>query len=134
MAEGAASGREWTGDAPAGLRIGHVHLRVGDVEEAERFYADTVGLATTRKLRGAAFLSSGRYHHHLAANVWRSSGAGRRPEATRGLAWIGFTVTDPAILEDMAGRMASLGYEVRADDGLIEVLDPWGTALRFARG
>lgn len=134
MAEGAASGRSWSSEAPAGLRLGHVHLRVGDVEEAERFYGGTVGLAMTRKLPGAAFLSTGRYHHHLAANAWRSSGAGRRPEATSGLAWVGFNVTDPAILGDMAGRMIGQGYEVRTDDGLIEVLDPWGTALRFARG
>lgn len=134
MAEGAASGRSWSGNAPAGLRIGHVHLRVGDVEEAEHFYTGAVGLAVTRKRSGAAFLSSGRYHHHLGANVWRSSGAGRRPEATSGLAWVGFNVTDPTILDDMAGRLTALGHEVRADDGLIEVLDPWGTALRFAHG
>lgn len=134
MAAGAAGGRVWSGAAPAGLRIGHVHLRVGDVDEAQRFYGDAIGFAVTRRLSGAAFLSSGRYHHHLGANVWRSAGAGRRPEATSGLAWVGFTVTDPSMLEAIGGRLVGLGHEVRADDSLVEVLDPWGTALRFARG
>src|SRR3954463_8751505 len=63
--------------APDGLRIGHVHLRVGELARAESFYQDTIGLDPTRKRNGAAFLSSGRYHHHLALNTWQSSGAGR---------------------------------------------------------
>ncbi len=63
--------------APDGLRVGHMHLRVGDLAQAERFYHGTVGLDPTRKRNGAAFLSSGRYHHHLGMNVWQSQG--RRP-------------------------------------------------------
>jgi|FEC22Drversion2_1045045.scaffolds.fasta_scaffold00041_73 catechol 2,3-dioxygenase len=132
MAEGAADGRGWSGAAPAGLRIGHVHLRVGDVDEAERFYGNAIGFAVTRRLSGATFLSSGRYHHHLGANVWHSAGAGRRPEATSGLAFVGFKVTDAASLEEIGGRLVGLGHEVRADDGVLEVLDPWGMALRLA--
>ena len=50
-----------------GLRIGHVHLRVGDVAQAETFYRDTIGLDVTRRRNGASFMSSGRYHHHIAA-------------------------------------------------------------------
>src|SRR6516225_2465092 len=67
--------------APDGLRIGHVHLRVGDVARAEAFYRDALGLDVTRRRQGATFMSSGRYHHHIAANVWHSAGAGRRDEA-----------------------------------------------------
>src|SRR5262249_59217673 len=63
--------------APDGLRIGHVHLRVGDVARAEAFYRDALGLDVTRRRQGATFMSSGRYHHHIAANVWHSAGAGR---------------------------------------------------------
>ena len=54
--------------APAGLRIGHIHLRVGDVAAAQRFYRGPVGLAQTAGRSGAAFMSTRRYHHHLAAN------------------------------------------------------------------
>jgi len=61
--------------APDGLRIGHVHLRVGDVARAEAFYRDALGLDVTRRRQGATFMSSGRYHHHIAGNVWHSAGA-----------------------------------------------------------
>ena len=71
--------------APGGLRIGHVHLRVGDVGRAETFYRDGLGLDVTRRRHGASFMSSGRYHHHIAGNVWHSAGAGRRDEDRAGL-------------------------------------------------
>src|SRR6266480_11340 len=74
--------------APDGLRIGHVHLRVGDVARAEAFYRDALGLDVTRRRQGATFLSSGRYHHHIAGNVWHSAGAGRRQEGRAGLSWL----------------------------------------------
>nr|MBA2397435.1 VOC family protein [Bradyrhizobium sp.] len=57
--------------APEGLRIGHVHLRVGDLAQAEGFYRGAIGFDPTRQRNGAAFLSSGRYHHHLGLNVWQ---------------------------------------------------------------
>ena len=73
--------------APDGLRIGHVHLRVGDTELAEDFYRGAIGLDLTRRRQGASFLSSGHYHHHVAANTWHSAGAPRR-EPRAGLACV----------------------------------------------
>ena len=73
--------------APDGLRIGHIHLRVGNVEQAEQFYRGAVGLDLTRRRGGATFMSSGGYHHHVGANVWHSDGAGPRDEDRAGLAW-----------------------------------------------
>ena len=71
--------------APDGLRIGHMHLRVGDLAKAERLLSRHAS-ASIRPARrnGAAFLSSGRYHHHLGLNVWQSAGAGRRDDADHG--------------------------------------------------
>src|SRR5262249_50048789 len=60
--------------APDGLRIGHIHLRVGDVARAEAFYRDMLGLDVIRRRHGATFMSTGRYHHHVAGNVWYSLG------------------------------------------------------------
>src|SRR5262249_17985153 len=60
--------------APDGLRIGHVHLRVGDVARAEAFYRDALGLDVTRRRQGATFMSSGRYHPPTAR---RRAGTGR---------------------------------------------------------
>src|SRR5262249_53928331 len=100
--------------APGGLRIGHIHLRVGDVDEAEKFYRGPVGLGLTRKRDGAAFMSSQRYHHHVAANVWHSDGAGRRDDERAGLAWFAIEVTDPAILKATGARLAAAGRPVTA--------------------
>jgi catechol 2,3-dioxygenase len=78
----AAAAAPWAG-APEGTVVGHVHLQVGDVAEAERFYAGALGLEVMARYPGAAFLATGGYHHHLGVNAWTSRGAGpRRPEAT----------------------------------------------------
>src|SRR5262245_8767367 len=72
---------------PEGLRIGHIHLRVGNVEQAEAFYRGAVGLDIKRRRGGATFMSSGGYHHHVGANVWHSDGAVQRDPDRAGLAW-----------------------------------------------
>jgi catechol 2,3-dioxygenase len=118
-------------EAPAGLRVGHIHLRVGDVETAEEFYRGPVGLALTRKRGGATFMSSARYHHHVAANVWHSDGAGPRHEDRAGLAWFEIEATDPAVLEATRARLTAAGAPVTARDGGFETADPWGTRIRF---
>ena len=108
--------------APAGLRVGHVHLRVGDVAAAERFYDEQLGLDVTWRVPGAAFLSSGGYHHHLAANVWRSAGAGRRDDDRAGLAQLTLEV-EPDIYAAMLQRLEAGGLD--RDD----LRDPWGTRI-----
>jgi catechol 2,3-dioxygenase len=119
--------------APDGLRIGHMHLRVGDLEQADRFYSGTIGLDPTRKRSGAAFLSSGRYHHHLAINVWQSSGAGPRDDAATGLAWFSLEIATPQILEGQEQRLRQAGAPVVAIADGIETSDPWGTKVRLIK-
>lgn len=118
--------------APDGLRVGHVHLRVGDVATAERFYHGDVGLDITRGGRhGATFMSSGRYHHHLAGNVWHSRGAGMRDDGRAGLAWFSFETADAETLANARARLAQAALPpTQAGDGF-EVRDPWGTRVRF---
>jgi catechol 2,3-dioxygenase len=119
----------WAG-APAGTRIGHVHLRVGAVGEARRFYGDLLGLDVTVARDAAAFLSSGGYHHHIAANVWRSAGAGPRDPARAGLASVTLDIADE---QARAGIMARTGARTGAmdhvGDGVLH--DPWGTIVRL---
>jgi catechol 2,3-dioxygenase len=119
--------------APDGLRIGHMHLRVGDLEQADRFYSGTIGLDPTRKRSGAAFLSSGRYHHHLAINVWQSSGAGPRDGAATGLAWFSLEIATQQILEAQEQRLRQAGAPAVAITDGIETSDPWGTKVRLIR-
>jgi catechol 2,3-dioxygenase len=119
--------------APGGLRIGHVHLRVGDVMRAEGFYRGVVGLDVTRRRHGASFMSSGRYHHHIAANVWHSAGANERDPERAGLAWLEFAAADGASFDALASRLTKAGLAITATPAGIETCDPWGTRLRIAR-
>lgn len=120
--------------APDGLRIGHVHLRVGDLTPAERFYREGVGLDLTRKRHGAAFMSSGHYHHHVAANVWQSDGAGQRDPNRAGLDWFALEVADPTARDAIAARLREQGASVTPVGNAIEATDPWGTKLRLVGG
>jgi catechol 2,3-dioxygenase len=120
--------------APDGFRIGHVHLRVGDVGRAEAFYRDALGLDVTRRRQGASFLSSSRYHHHIAANVWHSAGAGKRDERRAGLSWLGLETSDGVTPDQLAQRLLKAGFALASSADGIETTDPWGTHLRITRG
>jgi catechol 2,3-dioxygenase len=119
--------------APAGLRIGHIHLRVGDLAMAEKFYRDSIGLDVTRRRTGAVFLSSGRYHHHVAVNIWQSRGAGRREDDRAGLAWFSLEANDAAMLEALGARLRRGGVALATSAHGIEARDPWGTRVRLAQ-
>ena len=74
---------------PAGTRMGHVHLQVRDIPEAEAFYAGALGFdPTVRGYPGALFVSAGGYHHHLGLNTWGTAGAPPPPPGARA-AWAG---------------------------------------------
>jgi catechol 2,3-dioxygenase len=120
--------------APDGMRIGHVHLRVGDIGSAETFYRDALGLDVTRRRHGASFLSSGRYHHHIAGNVWHSAGASARDESRAGLAWLALEAADAAAFDQAKARLAQAGHELVPVANGVETTDPWGTRIRITRG
>lgn len=101
----------WAG-APEETVVGHVHLRVGDAAEAERWWNSEMGFDTMARYGEAAvFLASGGYHHHVGANMWQSRGAGRRDKDRSGLAYV-----------ELASADAS-GDEQRHD--------PWATEIRL---
>lgn len=118
--------------APEGLRIGHVHLRVGDIARAETFYRDALGLEVTRRRHGASFMSSGRYHHHIAGNVWHSAGAGPRDENRAGLSWLSLEAADDVAFEAVRTHLAQAGLRPAVSAAGIETADPWGTRLRVS--
>ena len=119
--------------APDDLRIGHMHLRVGDLGQADRFYGGVIGFDPTRKRTGAAFLSSGRYHHHLGLNTWQSAGAGRRDDAATGLALFSLEIATPDILQAQEQRLRQSGAAVATIANGIETSDPWGTKVRLIK-
>jgi catechol 2,3-dioxygenase len=112
---------------PAGTRIGHVHLQVGDLEEAGAFYHGVLGFdVTVRSYPGALFVSAGGYHHHVGLNTWAGEGAPPPPPGARGLA--GFEVVPPneAEIEAIAQRAEAAGKSVLRDDGGLRLSDPSG--------
>ena len=75
---------------PNGTAIGHIHLQVGNIHETENFYRDVMGLKVMHRTIGAAFFSSGDYHHHIAANTWMSHGTTPRQDGMTDLS--GYTL------------------------------------------
>ncbi len=119
--------------APEGLRIGHVHLRVGHVERAEGFYRGVIGLDLKRRRGGATFMSSGGYHHHVGANVWHSDGAGQRDPDRAGLAWFSMEAANAVAYDLVSQRLKDAGAPLAATASGIETVDPWGTRVRFVK-
>jgi catechol 2,3-dioxygenase len=119
-------------NAPNGLRIGHIHLRVGNIDRAEEFYCGALGLDVTRRRTGATFISSGGYHHHVAANVWHSNGASARNPKRAGLDWVALEINDQPTLGDLKQRLSAAGVPMEAIAGGFAAVDPWGTRIRFS--
>jgi catechol 2,3-dioxygenase len=119
--------------APEGLRIGHVHLRVGSIEKAEEFYRGALGLDLTRRRGGATFMSSGGYHHHVGANVWQSDGAGPRDPERAGLAWFSVEAADEKARDATVARLKAANAPLQDITGGLETADPWGTRIRIVK-
>lgn len=123
-----------TEKAVAGLRqapaqVGHVHLQVGDVATAGRFYVDTLGFERTTTLGTMAlFVSAGGYHHHMAMNTWNSTGVGPRRN-TLGLGSVQITLPPGQGLEAAADRLRTAGFTAERAPGSLQVRDPWNTLL-----
>jgi catechol 2,3-dioxygenase len=125
-----AGQKAWSG-MPAGTTMGHVHLSVGDLTIARRFYHIGLGLdATVWRYPGALFLSAGGYHHHLGTNTW-SAGAPTPSETDARLLEWNLRLPEQRDVRRAALSLQSAGYDVEmiGDDRVI--VDPWGTALRL---
>ena len=121
--------------ADPGMRpgvVGHVHLQVGDVEAARRFYIDTLGFEVTAGNHpGALFAAAGGYHHHVAMNTWNSAGAGPRAAAL-GLADVAITVPGREDLDALVTRLRGAGLSYADQGRSVRVEDPWGTPVTLS--
>src|SRR5947209_13823191 len=118
--------------APAGLRIGHIHLRVGDLDTTRKFYSDVVGLNPTAGRGGALFMSSGRYHHHVGSNIWHSAGAGTRDDDRAGLSWFATDAANETERDGVLARLQAANVPIADSPQGPEARDPYGTRVRFA--
>ncbi len=106
-------------------RIGHVHLKVADLDRAINFYHGVLGFQVTQRMgRSAAFLSAGGYHHHIGLNTWESLGASPPPAHTTGLYHIAILYPTRPALADALRRLnsANIPLEGAADHGVSEAL------------
>ena len=123
----AAAGRQpgVTRRIDPGVRIGHVHLRVADLDRALAFYSGVLGFEVTQRYGGqAAFLSAGGYHHHIALNTWESLGGSPPPRGSTGLYHVAILYPTRAALADALRRlrMAGIPLEGASDHGVSEAL------------
>lgn len=119
------------------VRIGHVHLKVADLERALAFYRDVLGFAVTHRCgHQAAFLSAGGYHHHIGLNTWESLGGSSPPRSATGLYHVAIVYPTRAELADALRRLIKAGISLdgASDHGVSEALylrDPDGNGVEL---
>ena len=118
-------------------RIGHVHLKVADLERALGFYRDVLGFQVTQRYgRQAVFLSAGGYHHHIGLNTWQSQGGSPPPAGTTGLYHLAILYPTRAALADALRRLMAAGVTLdgASDHGVSDALylrDPDGNGVEL---
>ncbi len=118
-------------------RIGHIHLRVSDLDRAVTFYRDVMGFAVTQRYGNrAAFLSAGGYHHHIGLNTWHSKGAGPASGTGVGMYHVAFLFPDrPSLAATLKCVLASgVDLQGAADHGVSQAVyfdDPDGNGLEL---
>jgi catechol 2,3-dioxygenase len=108
-----------------GVRIGHVHLKVADLERAVRFYCGVLGFELTQRMgTSAAFVSEGGYHHHIGLNTWESLGGHPPPHGTTGLFHLAILYPERRALADALRRLMDAGIQLdgASDHGVSEAL------------
>src|SRR3954471_5819822 len=127
----AVAGERPPEQAGPGLRVGHVHLHVGDIDDGLAFYRDLLGFEVWFVLPTAAFVAAGGYHHHLGFNVWRGQGAPPVPEHVAGLDHWTIRLDTPEQVAEVRARVDAADVAVEPHDDGFTVRDPWGIAVRF---
>lgn len=122
-----------------GVRIGHVHLKVADLERSLAFYCGVLGFQLMQRYgRQAAFVSAGGYHHHLGLNTWESAGGPPPARGTTGLYHVAILYPSRTELADALRRLVAAGIALdgASDHGVSEALylrDPDGNGLELYR-
>jgi catechol 2,3-dioxygenase len=120
-----------------GTRIGHVHLKVADIERALAFYCGVLGFELQQRYgEGAAFVSAGGYHHHIGLNTWESLGGSSPPPRSTGLYHLAILYPTRAALADALRRLIKAGIPLdgASDHGVSQALylrDPDGNGVEL---
>lgn len=123
----------------ARVSVGHIHLKVADLDRAIAFYRDVLGFDLRQRMGDqAAFLSAGGYHHHVGLNTWESRGGSPPPRGTTGLFHVAFLFPDRRSLAQVLQRVVEAGVALdgASDHGVSEALylrDPDGNGIELYR-
>ena len=122
------------GDAPPeqadpGLVLGHVHLHVGDLEAALRFYRDVLGFELMTRLPSALFVAAGGYHHHVGLNTWRGEGVPPAPDGVVGLRRFTVVLADAGEVAAVRARLEAAGAEATDHGDGVLTRDPAGNRI-----
>ena len=120
----------------AGVRIGHVHLKVSNIERALGFWRDVLGFEVMQRRPGAVFLAAGGYHHHIALNTWESEGSAPPPKAATGLYHVAILYPTRGELGRALARVHDAGVKLTgaSDHGVSVALyldDPDGNGVEL---
>jgi catechol 2,3-dioxygenase len=126
--EGARDAEPWE-VLPAGTRVGHIHLQIGNIQEAEHFYHTILGFDVTAKMPTALFISAGGYHHHIGLNTWHSLGAKPTPTTSAGLQSYVIAIPTTEGLQQVKGRLVAHNVPFEEQEDLIRVNDPWSNEI-----
>jgi catechol 2,3-dioxygenase len=135
LAEAKASGRTWNG-MPAGTILGHMHLQVADIAQAERFYHEILGFDVVAGggNANALFVSAGGYHHHLGLNTWHSKGAAPAPADTTTLQFFSIALRSAEARDAVVKRLADAGVDYEEKGAAIVTRDPWQNVVVLTVG
>ncbi len=122
---------KWDG-IPKETIIGHIHLHVGDLDKAKRFYCDGLGFDLVMKMASSAlFISSGGYHHHIGLNIWNGKNAPALPDNAVGMKYYTLVFPDIDTRENIINNLKDLGYEVIEENKGIFTKDPSNNLIKL---
>ncbi|QKG85508.1 VOC family protein [Kroppenstedtia pulmonis] len=120
----------WNG-FPPGTRIGHIHLHVADLQQAETFYCDGLGFEPTLRWRGALFVSVEGYHHHIGLNTWMGVGAPPPPRNSVGLHDFSVTLPTRQSVDQVVEGLSQMGAPVDLQHDRVFTKDPFGNQIQI---
>ncbi|MFB2550974.1 VOC family protein [Ensifer soli] len=121
----------WGGMAE-GTALGHIHLQVSNIPEADAFFRDVLGLDVMARYPGATFFASGQYHHHVGANVWNSRNQPKRSGAMTGLSGYRIRFNDRAALDTALAALDRQAIATTRGGEGVSLTDPWGIGLTLS--
>src|SRR5262249_47450810 len=133
LAAAERDGATWSG-LSADTRLGHMHLKVGDIAQAETFYHGVLGFDIVAQMPTALFVSAGGYHHHIGMNTWHSRGSGPAPAGSAGLRFYTIELPNAEARASVVARLDDAGVSHTQTGDVVVFDDPWRNTILLQVG